>query len=304
MTAIADWLKARLQRLADRSSLIAIGWEAIQSFNAHEATARAAAIAYYSILSLFPFAMLAVVVASLLIGHGPEFDALVERIAVGLGFEPDSVAWAIEGLLNARGTLAVLGLALLVLAVAPWMSAVQRGIVQAFGEERRSHLRTTVGSLLLLGMAALLILLSGVWASMLGFIIGLVDRWLGDVAILDVTLRLVLSLLPGAVVFGAMLVLLRVIPGQRPTVGDVWLGAVITGLAFLALRYGFDLYVQLFVVDSGNAAGPFGGVLIGLLFVDFLAVAILAGAELAGVVFRRRRARDQAAEGAAEGAAE
>jgi len=300
MTAIADRLKHRLERLADRSSLVAIGWEAIQSFNAHEGSARAAAIAYYSILSLFPFAMLAVVIASFLIGEGPDLDGLVEQIAVGLGLDPDTVLATLDGLLNARGTLAILGVALLVVAVVPWMSVVQRGIVKAFGEGRRSVVRTTLGSFLVLALAAFLILLSGVWASLLGFVIGLVDRWLSDVAIIDTTLRLVLSLLPGAVVFGVMLVLLRVIPAQRTTVADVWLGALVTALGFLGLRYGFDIYVQLFVADSGNAAGPFGGVLIGLLFVHFLAVAILAGAEVAGVGFRRRQAGDQAAETASE----
>jgi hypothetical protein len=33
---------------------------------------------------------------------------------------------------------------------------------------------------------------------------------------------------------------------------------------------------------------------VGLLYVDFLAIAILAGAEVAGVAFRRRQERDRA----------
>jgi uncharacterized BrkB/YihY/UPF0761 family membrane protein len=91
-----------------------------------------------------------------------------------------------------------------------------------------------------------------------------------------------------------MTILLRLIPGGKQTLSDVWLGSLVTAIGFVVLRIGFDLYVQLFVAGSGGLAGPFGAVLVGLLYVDFLAIAILAGAEVAGAVFRLRQGRDQA----------
>ena len=70
-------------------------------------------------------------------------------------------------------------------------------------------------------------------------------------------------------------------PAQDPTFREVWLGALVTALGFLGLSLLFDWYVRVFVADSGNAAGPFGAILVGLLYIDFLAVAMLAGAEVA-----------------------
>jgi YihY family inner membrane protein len=294
MTAIAERLRLRWSAFSERHAVLGIAADALQHFNAHEAMPRAAAIAYYSILSLFPFAMVALVAASLIIGQGPELDAFVARFAEAFELDPEDVAAALVALRDAQVWLAILGIGLLVVALIPWVSAVQRGIVRAFEEERRSYVRTTLGSILLLGSAAILILLSGVWTSLIGLVVGVVDRFLPEVVIVDFTLTLVISILPAVVVFGVMVVLLRSVPAADPTLGDVWFGALVTALGFLGLSLLFDLYVQLFVADSGNASGPFGAILVGLLYIDFLAVTLLAGVEVAAATRRRRLARHSA----------
>jgi uncharacterized BrkB/YihY/UPF0761 family membrane protein len=81
------------------------------------------------------------------------------------------------------------------------------------------------------------------------------------------------------------------LPAQDPTFGEVWLGALVTALGFLGLSLLFDLYIQLFVANTGNASGPFGAILVGLLYIDFLAIAMLAGTEVAAATMRRRRQR-------------
>jgi YihY family inner membrane protein len=290
MTAIAERLRQRWSTLSERHAGLGIAADAMQHFNAHEAMPRAAAIAYYSILSLFPFAMVALVAASLIIGQGPELDAFVARFAAAFELAPEDVAGALGALQDAQAGLAILGIALLIIALVPWVSAVQRGIVRAFEEERRSYVRTTLGSVLLLGSAAILILLSGVWTSLIGLVVGFVDRLLPEVVIVDWTLTLLITLLPALVVFVVMVVLLRSVPASDPTLGDVWGGALITALGFLGLSLLFDLYVELFVADSGNASGPFGAILVGLLYIDFLAVTMLAGVEVAAATRRRRLA--------------
>lgn len=289
MTAIVRRVSDRVSAIANRYSVVGIAFEAIQKFNAHESMPRAAAIAYYSILSLFPFAMVALVAASLFIPKGPELDGFVERIANTFGLDPAIVFEALESFEDGRLVFAAVGIGLLLLALLPWVSAVQRGIVHAFEEGRRSYIRTTLSSVLLLGLAAILILLSGVWASLVSLVIGFVDRFLPEVVLVDLTLSLAITLLPTVVVFGVMTALLKAIPAQDPTFSEVWLGALVTALGFLGLSFLFDWYVQLFVADSGNAAGPFGALLVSLLYIDFLAVAMLAGTEVAAATLRRRR---------------
>lgn len=290
MTAIVGRVTERISAIADRYSLVGIGLEAFGKFNAHESMVRAAAIAYYSILSLFPFAIVALVAGSLLITEGPELDAFVARVANAFGLDPASVFSALDQFEDSRLVVGAIGIGLLLLALLPWVSAVQRGIVTAFEEGRRSYIRTTLSSLLLLGLAGVLILLSGVWGSLVSLLLGFVDRLLPGVTLVDVTLSLTVTLLPTLVVFGVMAALLKAVPSQDPTFGEVWLGALVTALGFFGLSRLFDWYVQLFVADSGNAAGPFGAILVGLLYIDFLAIAMLAGTEVAAATTRRHRA--------------
>jgi uncharacterized BrkB/YihY/UPF0761 family membrane protein len=87
-----------------------------------------------------------------------------------------------------------------------------------------------------------------------------------------------------------MAALLKAVPSQSPTFREVWLGALVTALGFFGLSRLFDWYVELFVANSGNAAGPFGAILVGLLYIDFLAIAMLAGTEVAAASTRRHRA--------------
>ncbi len=94
------------------------------------------------------------------------FYAFVERVSNAFGLDPDVVVATLDSFEDARGVVAVIGIGLLLLALLPWVSAVQRGIVNAFEEGRRSYVRTTLSSLLLLGLAGILILLSGVWGSL------------------------------------------------------------------------------------------------------------------------------------------
>jgi len=298
MTAIADRLKQRLAAVTRRHALIGIGVEAYRGFVAHDAMPRAAAIAYYSVLTLFPFVMLGLVAASLLIGSGPQLVSFIGQIADVFDLDVVTVASAVANIREAQAPLAVLGAGLLVVAVLPWVSAVQRGIARAFGDQPPSLARTGLGSLLVLATAGVLILLSGVWSSLVGLVVGVVDRFVAGVPFIGFTVGVALSLLPGLVVFGVMTILLRLIPGGKQTLSDVWLGSLVTAICFIVLRLGFDLYVQLFVAGSGGLAGPFGAVLVGLLYVDFLAIAILAGAEVAGVVSRRRQERDRAQDSA------
>ncbi|MGH2488900.1 MAG: YihY/virulence factor BrkB family protein, partial [Candidatus Limnocylindria bacterium] len=266
--------------------------EAYRGFVAHDAMPRAAAIAYYSVLSLFPFVMLGLVGASLLIGSGPELVTFIGQVADVFDLDVVTVASAVASIREAQAPLAVLGIGLLMVAVLPWVSAVQPGIARAFGDAPPKLARTRLGSLLILASAGVLILLSGVWSSLIGLMVGVIDRYVAGVPFIGFTLGVALALLPGLVVFGVMTVLLRLIPGGKQTLSDVWLGSLVTAIGFIVLRLGFDLYVRLFVAGSGGLAGPFGAVLVGLLYVDFLAIAILVGAEVAGAVFRRREARD------------
>lgn len=295
-------MKQRLAAITKRYALLGIGVEAYRGFVAHDAMPRAAAIAYYSVLTLFPFVMLGLVAAALLIGSGPDLVTFIRHVADVFDLDTVTVASAVASIRAAQGPLAVLGIGLLVVAVVPWVSAVQRGIAGAFGDQPPSLARTRLGNVLILATAGVIILLSGVWSSLVGLLVGVVDRFVAGVPLIGFTLGVALTLLPGLVVFGVMTILLRLIPAGKQTLSDVWLGSLVTAIGFVVLRLGFDLYVRLFVAGSGGLAGPFGAVLVGLLYVDFLAIAILAGAEVAGAVFRLRQERDQARDDPGEGA--
>jgi membrane protein len=72
-------------------------------------------------------------------------------------------------------------------------------------------------------------------------------------------------------------IIFKQIPDTQIEWGDVWLGAVITAVAFTVLNYVFRFYLQAFPVTT--LAGAAGALILLLLWVFVLAEILLYGAQ-------------------------
>jgi membrane protein len=82
------------------------------------------------------------------------------------------------------------------------------------------------------------------------------------------------------VLFGTFLFLFRVVPAVPTRVREIWPGAAVAAVGFLALQFGFSVYVAHFA-DYNRVYGSLGAVVAFLFFVYLASAVFLLGAEVA-----------------------
>lgn len=239
----------------------------------------AAAIAYFTLLSLFQLAVLGVLVFGAVLGEAEARRLVVSQI---VEFTPMSEADALAIISAVRETHAGMGLfavPLLIFGGIGLFFAVQRGVSRAFWTSPRAGaLREqliNVGLMILVGVLLVLSLSVGV-------IVGLVQVGLEAVALPGSVLlvRAVGLVVPFTFAFIAMLLIYRFIPGGPITVRAVWPAALLAALAWTALQALLSLFATR-VADYANVFGPIASSVSLLVFVFASSIILLLGAGLA-----------------------
>jgi membrane protein len=251
----------------------------------------AAALTYYSILSLFP-ALIALVSVVGLVGSSAT-DALIENLATFAPSEArDILVNAVTGLAesqSAAGLLFVLGLAGALWAASGYVGAFMRAsnAIYDVGEGRPVwktiplRLLITVVMLILLAASAIMVVVTGPLAEAVGDLIGL-----GDVAVTawDIAkwpvLLLVVSLM-FAILYWAS-------PNVRQP-GFLWItpGGILAVVIWLIASGLFALYVANFG-SYNKTYGSLGAVITFLVWLWISNLAILLGAEFNAELQRGR----------------
>jgi membrane protein len=241
-----------------------------------------AALTYYSVLSLFPAAVVLVAILGVFGSYPETTDALL-RIVEQLG--PSSAVETFRGpvesvVRNKGGAGALLGLGLLgaLWSASAYVGSFMRASNMIYQvEERRFWKNTplriaiTVLMVLLLAIVSVAIVLTGPLASAVGNVIGLssvaVTVW--SIAKWPVLVVLVMTIIS---------VLFYLAPNVRQPGGYRWVtpGAVIAVLAWIAASIGFAVYVAFFG-SYNKTYGSLGAVIIFLVWLYISNNALLFG---------------------------
>ena len=252
----------------------------------------AAAIAYYALLSLFPFLLLIIsMFGSITADEG-------DRLAV-LGFvfryfplQFDFVNTQLDAFRQTRVQVGVAGALALIWASLGVFGAVTSAVNDAWGvEKQRSFLRHRMVSFLMLvaggGVMIVGLLLVGAvevaQASWFGVMLTRF-RWLQALQTLTFTYSatIVLILAVGLVFY--------FIPNAKTRFRDVWVGAVLTGLLWRVAFGGFSWYIG----RSGSLTfihGSIAAVVVFLLWIYVSSVILMYGVEFTAAYARLRRRR-------------
>lgn len=249
-------------------------------FNSRLGTAFAAAITYFSVLSLIPIAFLAVLTVSIVLAG--RSDLVVDALGGALGQETgEGIAGALQGLQSKAGLAGVIGVLSAAYAGAGWVAQLKSAVRAQWrpsldDTEDKSNIvvETLLNLLILIGLLVLVMLtfaLSSVATSLTGTIVRVLS--LDAVPGINLLLRLVpilASVLVGFVLFNF---LYRVLPQERISGRHVLKGCLAGSVGLLALQYGSS---ALFGVFGGNAAvAAFGPVIVLMLFFNLFARLIL-----------------------------
>jgi membrane protein len=234
----------------------------------------AAAITYFSVLSLFPLVMISFAVAGFALAGN---DALLTEMRNGITESvPSGLNTLITDLINAaienRGTVGIVGLLAALYSGLGWMSNLRDALTAQWGQEnkQRPFVSTTVKDLLaLLGLGLALAVSFGLSAAGGGlgsWLLGLVG--LDDDAWALFLLRLATIVLALAANWLVFLWVLSRLPREKVSVRSAVKGAIAAAIGFEILKQAFTVYLAI-VGESpmGTLFGPIIGL---MLFANFV----------------------------------
>lgn len=251
----------------------------------------AASIAYYALLSLFPFLLLILSI----IGHVTADDhARNEALGFVLRYFPTRLEFVTREITlfqETRVSFGVFGSIALVWASLGVFSAVGTAVDHAWGvEKQRSYLKHKLVSFLMLLATASILLIAVVLISAAAVVRA---SWFAEV-----TLRFpaLMAFEGTGFRFGATILLMigvglvfYFIPNAQVRLRDVWVGAVVTGLLWRGAFEGFSWYMR--DVPRFTVHGSIAAVVAFLVWIYIASVILLYGAEFTAAYSRMRRRR-------------
>ena len=265
-------------------------WRAVVEFYEADDLTYAASVAYYALLSMFPFAL---IVVSILGSVTADDETRQKVLLFVLRYFPGQFDFIISQLDAFRANpirLGVGGAIFLVWGALGVFGAISTAVNHAWGVEKaRSFWSHRMFSFLMLLTAGLMLMIGLVGATAVQ-IIG--ARWFAGVSESYPALRVMqgylirnaLLLLP-ALVFG---LIYYFVPNVKVLVKDVWLGALITGLLWDAGFTGFSWFIRD-VSQFTRIHGSIATVIVFLIWVYSSAVILLWGVEFTASYSKMRR---------------
>ena len=297
--------KSEAQR-RPRTGLLELGsrdWKSVAAgaysrFSEIELTDRAAALAYYGFLSLFPALIVAVALVALFGSYPETYDSIVDTLREAApGTAVDTLDSSLRDVLGSSGAGGLLGIGL-VFSLITASGAVGAAIraLEAINESggSESFIRGFVrGNLTRLWLtAALMGLMVAAFVPLI--VAGPMFESIAEDAGVGDTGRAIVSALRYPVGFAAVLAALLLLysfgpAGSRRRISEHLPGAVIASVLWVIASVAFSFYVDHF--GSFNATyGALGAVVILLIWIYVSAVAVLIGALANRELLRVRQA--------------
>jgi membrane protein len=293
-----DGIEFRIRR-AVRTAWCAARQGVIDFYNSNNLTF-ASSIAFYSLLSLFPFVLLLLsFISRLTVGENK--DQIMGMIELALPRQFDFIATQIQGLANATVRLTVAGTILTIWASMGVFGALTTAVNHAWGVEKHfsffKHklvsfvMLLTAGGLMLtaLLLESVVEIIQARWFAGVVFHVPGLERFTGFMY-RNATTPL-FTIVVGLIYYFA--------PNARVRLRDVWFGAILAAVLWRFAFAGFAWYVRDLTRFS-SVHGQIGTVVAFLLWVYVSAVILLYGVEVTAAYARLRRENRTPAEAIAE----
>jgi membrane protein len=251
----------------------------------------AASIAYYALLSLFPFFLLAFAILATFTTNEVDRTSVLGFVLRYFPRQFEFVTTQLDQLQLKGVQLGVAGSLLMVWAAMGVFGAITSAVNHAWGVEKQpSYFKHKVISFVML-VAASLLLLAGL---LLVSAINVVEAsWFSEVIARAPGLLVLQSfaLKSASTILFIVIVglVFYFVPNATVRFRDVWVGAVLTGLLWRLALAGFSTYVR--DLSRFSVHGSIAAVVVFLLWIYISAVVLLYGAEVTAAYARLRRRR-------------
>lgn len=285
-------LARRARRLARLTGLSA--WRGFLSFYSGDNLTYAASVAYYSLLSLFPFSMLALAALGAVTADDADRRAVLDFVLRYFPSQFDFITTQLDAFGANTVTFGVAGFIGLVWGALGFFGALSTAVNYAWGVEKtRTFWRHKLFSFLMLVVAGLILLVALLLISAAG-VVG--ATWFADVLRQFPGLAILRSLaLRNATTVLFVLVVGLVyyfVPNAKVRFRDVWLGALVTGLLWKAVLVAFAWFMGD-MSRMNRINGSIAAVVAFLVWVYIQAVILLYGVQFTAAYARLRRGRSE-----------
>jgi membrane protein len=252
----------------------------------------ASSIAYYALLSLFPFFLLVFSILGSVAGTESERAEILQFVLRYFPARFEFVNSQLDSMQAASVRLGVAGSVLMIWAAMGVFGAVTSAVNHAWGVEKQpSYFKHKLISLLMLTASGVLLLAGLLLVSAINVVEA---NWFAVVldrvpALAELQSFAIKSASTIIFIFVVGLVFYFV-PNAKVRFKDVWVGAILTGLLWRLALTGFSWYVRDLSRFS-NVHGSIAAVVVFLLWVYVSAVIFLYGAEMTAAYARLRRHR-------------
>ncbi|MBK8268921.1 MAG: YihY/virulence factor BrkB family protein [Planctomycetes bacterium] len=262
--------------------IIRMLWQTLNGFFANNGFQIAAALSYYTLLSLAPLTLVALVIAGIWWDRAAASDAMLEEMNRFMGAAGVDV---LKTILSSAGqsdktlTLGLTSLATLVFGASAVFLSLHDAMnfiwkVEARKGRRFSFLRRRIISTLMMGILGLVLICSLPGQCRLHGSTGIPDRgWVGDL-LPWAAMNQGLSCLTSGLLFAA---LYKFLPDVRLRWGVVFWSALGAGALFSLGKYVFGSYLGKW--DISHAYGAAGTVIVFLIWVYYSALILYFGAQ-------------------------
>jgi membrane protein len=280
-----------------RDGLVLTGmsaWRGFEGFYNSDNLTYAASIAYYALLSLFPFFLLAFALLGSATADVDDRNTVFDFILRYFPEQFDFITRQLDAFRTSRIGLGVVGTIALVWGALGVFGAISTAVNYAWGvEKQRSFWKHKLFSFLMLLVAGLILLIALLLVSatqMVG------AKWFADVLARFPGLSILRSF---AVRYATTLLFILVVgfvyyfvPNAKVRFRDVWIGALVTGLLWKGALEGFSWYMRD-MTRFAKVNGSIAAVVVFLVWVYIQAVILLYGVEFTAAYARLLRGRPE-----------
>ena len=257
--------------------------QTVAAWLADHCTKLAAALACYAVLSLAPLVVILFKIVRVVL-HDDRSQELLTRHLQGLiggGADSELIRTILESSKQGQGTLATsISVVVLLFGASGVFGELQDSMNRIWRAQpaARGFMRWITSRFLSMSMVlgtGFLLLVSLFVSTLLST---LSQSFLGDSRVAAILLDLLLSI---AVITLMMAMIFKWLPDTQVAWSDVWLGAFVTALLFIAGKWGLTLYFQFGAPTS--AYGVFGSLAAVVIWVYYAAQILFFGAEFTRV---------------------
>jgi len=263
----------------------------LELVNSNDLT-HAAAIAYYALLSLFPFLLLIISMLGSVTANEADRQTVLSFVFRYFPTQLDFVTTQLDAFRQTRVQVGVAGSLALIWASLGVFGAITSAVNEAWGvEKQRSFLKHRMVSFLMLVaaggvMIVALLAVTAVQVAEASWFGAMLSRFHWLIALQTLTFRYLSVIL---LILGIGLVY-YFIPNAKTRFRDVWVGAIFTGVLWRATFSGFAWYIQ-HNTQLSMIHGSIAAVVVFLLWVYVSSIILMYGVEFTAAYARLRRRR-------------